>query len=92
MNRLLIWINGLFKGTPDSPSSKRFIGIVSSLSLIVVLFINTLTCGAVAPADNIVNAVALLAFGCLGLTSIDNYTKVKTENIKPTESDSTIVE
>ena len=84
MNNLLKWINGLFKGTPDSPSSKRFIGIVASLSLVVVLFINTLTCGAVAPADNIVNAVALLAFGCLGLTSVEHYTKQKTVST-PTE-------
>jgi hypothetical protein len=87
MNKLLTWSHGLFKGTPDSPSSKRFIGIVSSLSLVAVLFINTLTCGAVAPADNIVNAVALLAFGCLGLTSVDQYTKLK-QDIKSSETGS----
>ena len=31
----------------------------------------------IKPSDAVVNAVALLAFGCLGLSSVDKFTKAK---------------
>jgi len=39
--------------------------------LIITLYANSFTHGDVKPADTLVNAVAMLAFGCLGLASVD---------------------
>ena len=71
------WIGGLFKDETGCPSSKRFVGIVCSLSLCASLFINCCSHGNIKPSDAVVNAVALLAFGCLGLSSVDKFTKAK---------------
>lgn len=48
-------------------SSKRVAGLLCVLSLVVTLFVK--------PSNELVNAVSLLAFGTLGLTSIDKFTK-----------------
>jgi len=71
------WIGGLFKDETGCPSSKRFVDIVCSLSLCVALFINCCSHSNIKPSDVVVNAVALLAFGCLGLSSVDKFTKAK---------------
>lgn len=70
-NSIKTWIGGLFKDESGSPSSKRFVGIVCGLSLCVVLFTEK------TPNSAVVDAVALLAFGCLGLSSIDKFTATK---------------
>ena len=79
------WIGGLFKDETGCPSSKRFVGVVCALSLFAALFINCCSHGDIKPSDVVVNAVALLAFGCLGLSSIDKFTKAK-KDIKDTTS------
>jgi len=48
-------------------SSKRVAGLLCVLSLVVTLFVK--------PSNELVNAVSLVAFGTLGLTSIDKFTK-----------------
>ena len=76
------WIGGLFKDETGFPSSKRFVVIVCALSLCVALFINCCSHGNIKPSDAVVNAVALLAFGCLGLSSVDKFTKAKKDIVE----------
>ena len=71
MKKILNWITGLFNDEKGSPSSKRFIGILCGITLCVTLYANSYTHGDIKPADSLVNAVAMLAFGCLGLASVD---------------------
>lgn len=71
MKKIFHWMNGLFKDEKGSPSSKRFIGILCGITLCVTLYANSYTHGDIKPADTLVQAVAMLAFGCLGLASVD---------------------
>ena len=71
IKKIINWITGLFKDEKGSPSSKRFIGILCGITLCITLYANSYTHGDIKPADTLVNAVAMLAFGCLGLSSID---------------------
>ena len=69
MKKIIDWIVGLLKDERGTPSSKRFVGIIAGLSLCVSLFINLFT---EHPVDStLINAVAALAFGALGLASVD---------------------
>ena len=81
-SKILSWIKGLFNDENGNPSSKRFVGVLCGVSLCVSLFINEYTCGAVKPADNLVDAVTLLAFGCLGLASVDKIWAKKSSSAK----------
>lgn len=71
MKKIINWVTGLLKDEKGTPSSKRFIGILAGISLCVTLFANQFTEQHIAPADTLVNAVAALAFGALGLASVD---------------------
>jgi len=71
MKKIFSWITGLLKDEKGTPSSKRFVGIIASLSLCVTLFANQFTDEHIAPSPVLVNAVAALAFGALGLASAD---------------------
>jgi hypothetical protein len=61
----------LFQDETGSFSSKRFIGIIAGLTLCVTLYANSFSPDNIKPADTLVNAVAMLSFGCLGLASVD---------------------
>ena len=61
----------LFKDERGKNSSKRFIGIIGGLTLCLTLFVNSFYAADIKPADSLVNAVAMLSFGCLGLASVD---------------------
>jgi len=74
------WIKGLFKDEKGTPSSKRFVGIICGLTLCITLYVNQYTHGDVKPSDKLVDAVALLAFGCLGLASVDKIWGKKDNN------------
>jgi uncharacterized BrkB/YihY/UPF0761 family membrane protein len=88
--KILEWLHKLSSDENGSPSSKRIIGILSSLALIFVLIYSSLH--ETKPVnDTIVNAVALLAFGCLGLTSVDKFTALK-KQIKEGISNNTTTE
>ena len=65
------WIKGLFQDERGVPSSKRFVGIIAGLVLSFTLIVNQFTEKLADPSPVLVNAVAMLAFGCLGLASVD---------------------
>ena len=69
MKKIVNWLTGLLKDEKGTPSSKRFIGIISGLSLCVALFINLFTEHPVEPS--LVQAVAVICLGGLGLASAD---------------------
>jgi hypothetical protein len=71
MKKIINWINGLFKDEKGSPSSKRFVGILCGVTLCITLYVNSYTHGDIKPSEALVDAVAMLAFGCLGLASVD---------------------
>jgi hypothetical protein len=70
-------IKGLFTDENGVVSSKRFVGIMCSVMLCVTMYHNSFSTVDVAPAPYLVDAVALLAFGCLGLSSVDKFTNTK---------------
>lgn len=67
---LLIDENGLI-------SSKRFVGLMASFTLCITMFVNSFLITTACPSDSLINAVALLAFGALGLSSVDKFTIMK---------------
>ena len=69
------WIGGLFRDESGSPSSKRFVGIMCAIALCATMYHNSFSTVDVAPAPYLVQAVALLAFGCLGLTTAEKIFK-----------------
>jgi len=71
MKKIIDWISGLLKDEKGTPSSKRFVGIVCGLTLCITMFVNSYSHGDIKPSDTLVNSVAMLAFGCLGLASVD---------------------
>ena len=71
MKKFLKWFEGLFSDEKGNPSSKRFVGIMAGLTLCVTMYVNSYSHGDIKPSDSLVNAVAMLAFGCLGLASVD---------------------
>ena len=58
-------------------SSKRFVGLMASFTLCVTMFVSLFLTKDVCPSDSLINAVALLAFGALGLSSVDKFTVMK---------------
>ena len=82
MKKLMSSIGGLFKDSNGNSSSKRFIGILCGVSLCITLYVNSYTHGDIKPSDTLVNAVAMLAFGCLGLTSTEKIFGKKEETKK----------
>jgi hypothetical protein len=80
MKKVINWISGLFKDEKGSPSSKRFIGILCGITLCITLYANSYTHGDIKPSEALVDAVAMLAFGCLGLASVDKIWGKKDNN------------
>ena len=73
MKKLFSWASGFL-------SSKRLVGIVCSGFLCWTMYANSFTEEHFAPSGVLVQAVAALAFGCLGLTSAEKiFKKEKTE-------------
>jgi hypothetical protein len=85
ITNLVNWLGGLFKDEKGVPSSKRFVGIFAAMSLCVTMYVNSFSTVDVAPAEYLVDAVAMLAFGCLGLASLDKFiaTKKKSSGEEP---------
>jgi hypothetical protein len=71
------FIKSMFTDERGSISSKRVAGMLCVVALVISLIVNTFTHGDVKPSDGLVNTVGLFAFGALGLTSIDKFTKNK---------------
>ena len=60
-------IKGILTDSNGVWSSKRFVGVISAISLITYMF--------VYPSETANNSVLVLAIGGLGLTSIDKIFK-----------------
>jgi hypothetical protein len=88
MKKLIAGIGGLFKDNNGNSSSKRFIGILCGVSLCITLYVNSYTHGDIKPSDSLVNAVAMLAFGCFGLTSTEKICGKKGDPKKEEENQS----
>ena len=65
------WFITKFFCEKSEPSSKRLVGIVGSFTLFVTLFANSFSHVDKAPSDALVQAVALLSFGALGITGFE---------------------
>lgn len=74
---MIEFLKKMFQDENGSPSTKRVSGFLCVLALVISLVANTFTHGDIKPSDALVDAVALFAFGALGLTSIDKFTKNK---------------
>lgn len=62
---------------PDAPSMKRLCGLLCTAFLCATLYENSFTEDKISPSVPLVESVALLAFGCLGLTSAESIFKKK---------------
>ena len=61
-------------------SMKRLCGLLCTIALCVTMYHNSFSNEHTAPSTVLVESVALLAFGCLGLTSVEKiFKKDKTE-------------
>lgn len=78
--KLLNFIANLFKDEKGSVSMKRLCGLLCTITLCATLYANSFTEAHFAPSTPLVDAVALLAFGCLGLTSIEKVMKKKEDS------------
>jgi hypothetical protein len=70
-------MNNLLNDESGNASSKRISGLLCVIFLNVTLLANSFSHGDIKPSDILVQTVGMLAFGCLGLTSLDKYTKNK---------------
>ena len=64
----------------SEPSSKRFVGIIGAITLFGTLFANSFSHLEQAPSESLVNAVALLSFGALGITGAERIFSKKSNN------------
>jgi hypothetical protein len=65
------WFLAKFFCEKSEPSSKRLVGIIGAFTLFATLFANSFTHIDNAPSDALVQAVALLSFGALGITGVE---------------------
>lgn len=70
------FIKSMFSDENGQISTKRVAGMLCVLSLVIALITNTIVSGG-KPSETLINTVGLFAFGALGLTSIDKFTKNK---------------
>lgn len=70
-------MKGLLNDESGVASSKRVAGLICIIFLNITLLANSFSHGDIKPSDILVQTVGMLAFGCLGLTTIDKYTKNK---------------
>jgi hypothetical protein len=56
-------------------SMKRLCGLLCVIALCVTMYHNSFSDEHTAPATILVESVALLAFGCLGLTTVEKVFK-----------------
>ena len=71
------FIKQILADETGSVSSKRVCGIICTVMLCATLFANQFTPEHIKPSDTLVECVTALAFGCLGLTTIDKFSTRK---------------
>lgn len=64
-----------FKDDNGNLSMKRLCGLLCVIALCVTMYHNSFSEEHTAPSAILVESVALLAFGCLGLTSAEKILK-----------------
>jgi len=79
MKNFLANIRSLFSDENGNVSMKRLCGLFCTIALCATLYSNSFTEAHFAPAPTLVDSVALLAFGCLGLSSVDKIWGKKNE-------------
>ena len=57
-------------------SMKRVCGLLCTIALCVTMYHNSFSPADEAPSDVLVEAVAALAFGCLGLTATEKIAEI----------------
>lgn len=67
----------LFYDETGKLSMKRLCGLFCTIALCVTMYHNSFSPLDQAPSNILVESVALLAFGCLGLSSVDKFTAKK---------------
>jgi hypothetical protein len=85
LKKFMDGVKSLFADEKGAVSSKRFVGLLAAVTLCVTMYHNSFSTTDIAPADSLVNAVAMLAFGALGLTSFDKFTNMKDKVAKATK-------
>lgn len=76
------FIKSLFSDENGVISMKRLCGLLCTIALCATMYHNSFTAEAIAPSTSLVQAVALLAFGCLGLSTADKIFGKKREESK----------
>ena len=69
----------IFYDESSKMSMKRLCGLLATLALCVTMYHNSFSPESQAPSNILVESVALLAFGCLGLTSTEKIFGKKSE-------------
>jgi hypothetical protein len=82
------FLTSLLGSDRGSLSSKRFVGILCVLSLIVAFFVTVFSSGKLCADESLVDTIGLLAFGSLGLTSTEAIFGKKYDNKKNDDQDS----
>ena len=78
------FIKQILQDETGSVCSKRVCGLVCTIMLCATLFANQFTPEHIKPSDVLVECVTALAFGCLGLTTIDKFS-LKSKSIDEKE-------
>jgi hypothetical protein len=81
-------IRSLFSDESGNVSMKRLCGLLCTIALCATLYENSFTEDKIAPSTPLVDSVALLAFGCLGLSSVDKIWGKKSTPDKEEPTDS----
>ena len=68
---MIKFFKSLMGSGPTTLSSKRFTGIICVISLVVCLFVSLFSGGKLTPNESLIDVIALLSFGSLGLTSTE---------------------
>lgn len=76
--KIINFIGELFKDEKGSVSMKRLCGLICTLTLCATLYANSFTDAHFAPSVPLIQAVSLLAFGCLSLTAVEKVLRKPT--------------
>jgi hypothetical protein len=77
MKNMRSFFKSIFTDEKGGISSKRFCGVVCVLALVICLLLNSLCHRSSEPSPPLIDAVTMLAFGLLGLTSFEKYSHNK---------------
>lgn len=86
MKKILHSIKEMLSDEKGRLSSKRFVGIICGFTLCITLYENSFLQDNITPSNALVETVGALAFGCLGLASIDKYTLRKSQKQEETDT------